>query len=104
MKFTGKPAGPLGLALLAVTALTGIVLAVHGWSARHSGLAPGTLAGNASSPAAVRPSPPARPPRPPPPAPPRAAGASPAPSPRPLLPPPPETPSPFPGRPGTPES
>jgi hypothetical protein len=51
MRFTGKPVGPLGLALLAVTGITGIVLAVHGWSGRHSGLAPGALAG-ASSPRA----------------------------------------------------
>src|SRR5258707_13923948 len=85
MKFTGKPAGPLGLALLAVTALTGIVLAVHGWSARHSGLAPGTLAGKASSPATGRPSRPAGSPRPTAAAAPRAPGASPAASPRPLL-------------------
>jgi len=85
MKFTGKPAGPLGLALLAVTALTGIVLAVHGWSARHSGLAPGTLAGNASSPATVRPSRPAGSPGPSASAAPRASGASPAASPGPLL-------------------
>lgn len=49
---TGKPAGPLGLALLAVTAVTGIVLAVHGWSGRHAGLAPGTLAGTSPSSAA----------------------------------------------------
>src|SRR5258708_21752139 len=85
MKFTGKPAGPLGLALLAVTALTGIVLAVHGWSARHSGLAPGTLAGNVSSPATVRPSRPAGSPGPSPSAAPRASGAAPAASPGPLL-------------------
>jgi hypothetical protein len=45
MRSTGKPTGPLGLALLVVTALVGIVLAAHGWSGRHSGLAPGTLAG-----------------------------------------------------------
>jgi hypothetical protein len=46
MRFTGKPTGPLGLALLAVTGLAGIVLAVHGWSGRHSGLPAGALAGN----------------------------------------------------------
>src|SRR5258708_26351447 len=85
MKFTGKPAGPLGLALLAVTALTGIVLAVHGWSARHSGLAPGTLAGNASSPATVRPSRPAGSPGPSASAAARASGGSPASRPGPLL-------------------
>jgi len=62
MKSAGKPAGPVGLALLAVTALAGVVLAVHGWSGRHSGLAPGGLAGASSAPSAkVRPSPTARP-------------------------------------------
>jgi hypothetical protein len=49
MRFSGKPAGPLGLALLAVTALTGVVLAVHGWSGRHSGLPAGALAGSSAS-------------------------------------------------------
>jgi len=58
---TGKPAGPLGLALLAVTAVTGIVLAVHGWSGRHAGLPPGTLAGTSpSSAASAGPAPSAR--------------------------------------------
>lgn len=52
MRFTGKPAGPLGLALLAVTALTGVILGVHGWSGRHSGLPAGALAGSSSSQAA----------------------------------------------------
>jgi hypothetical protein len=87
MKVTGKSAGPLGLALLAVTGLTGIVLAVHGWAGRNAGLAPGALAG-ASSPAAAQagPSPRARPTgasgRK---AAPGASGASPAASPGPLL-------------------
>ncbi len=86
MKFTGKPAGPIGLALLAVTALTGIVLAVHGWSARHSGLAPGTLAGTSSSAAKAGPSRPARSAGPSASAAaPSASGASPAASPGPLL-------------------
>src|SRR5215472_14423217 len=49
MRFMGKPAGPLGVSLLAVTALTGVVLAVHGWSGRHSGLPSGALAGSSSS-------------------------------------------------------
>jgi len=47
-----RPAGPLGLSLLAVTALTGVVLAVHGWSGRHSGLPAGALAGGSPSQAA----------------------------------------------------
>jgi hypothetical protein len=49
MRFSGKPTGPLGLALLAVTALTGVVLAVHGWSGRHSGLPAGALAASRPS-------------------------------------------------------
>ena len=58
MRFSGKPTGPPGLALLAVTAITGVVLAVHGWSGRHSGLPAGALAGSSPSQAAsARPSP-----------------------------------------------
>jgi hypothetical protein len=53
MNVTGKPAGPLALTLLAVTGLTGIVLAVHGWSGRNAGLTPGALAGGGSSPTAT---------------------------------------------------
>ena len=55
MGIAGKAVGPGGLALLAVTAVAGIVLAVHGWSERHAGLAPGSLAGTgvASSPRAT---------------------------------------------------
>ena len=54
MGIAGKAVGPRGLALLAVTAVAGIVLAVHGWSERHAVLAPGSLAGTgvASSPRA----------------------------------------------------
>src|SRR5215472_18871350 len=59
MRFMGKPAGPLGVSLLAVTALTGVVLAVHGWSGRHSGLPAGALAGSSHSQAAAGPSAPA---------------------------------------------
>jgi hypothetical protein len=56
-----RPAGPLGLSLLAVTALTGAVLAVHGWSGRHSGLPAGALAGSsASQGASARPARPGR--------------------------------------------
>lgn len=44
------PPGPAGLTLLAATAIAGIILAVHGWSGRHSGLAPGAL-GTTTSPA-----------------------------------------------------
>src|SRR5579864_9314604 len=52
MRFARKPAGPLGLALLAVTGLTGVVLAGHGWSGRHSGLPAGALAGGSPAPSA----------------------------------------------------
>jgi hypothetical protein len=76
-----------GIALLAVTAVTGIFLAVHGWSGRHSGVAPGALAGAGSSSAAVaRPSPPtASASSSVPTAAPRASGASPTARPGPLL-------------------
>jgi hypothetical protein len=81
MRFSGKPTGPLGLALLAVTALTGVVLAVHGWSGRHSGLPAGALAASSpaqapSAPAASSSAPAATPSSP---------GASPAGGPGPLL-------------------
>jgi hypothetical protein len=52
MRFSGKPTGPLAVGLLAVTAITGVALAVHGWSGRHSGLPAGALAGSNPSPAA----------------------------------------------------
>jgi hypothetical protein len=53
MRFSGKPTGPLGLALLAVTALAGVALGVHGWSGRHSGLPAGALTGSSPSQAAT---------------------------------------------------
>lgn len=57
MGITGKPAGPLGAALLAVTAVVGVLLAVHGWSGRHSGLPAGALGGgNVSASTAPAPS------------------------------------------------
>jgi hypothetical protein len=54
MKLPGTSAavGPLGLALVIVTAAAGIVLAVHGWSGRHAGQPPGALAGPGPGPAA----------------------------------------------------
>jgi hypothetical protein len=61
MERNGRPVGPRGAALLAITAVTGIVLAVHGWSGRHSGLAPGTLAAGGGSPSSAGASPPAGP-------------------------------------------
>ena len=87
MRFSGKPAGPLGFALLAVTALTGVVLAVHGWSGRHSGLPAGALAAGSSSQApGARPARPGRTAGPSAPAAtPGGPGASPAAGPGPLL-------------------
>lgn len=89
-----RPAGPLRVSLLAVTALTGVVLAVHGWSGRHSGLPAGALAGGSSSQAAgARPARPGHAAGPSAPAPhssapaatPSGPGASPGTSPGPLL-------------------
>jgi len=60
MGIAGKVVGPRGLALLAVTAVAGIVLGVHGWSARHTGLAPGSLAGRTQPAAGATSTPPAR--------------------------------------------
>src|SRR5262245_16909220 len=57
MRLAGATVGSRGIALLAAAAGFGIVLAVHGWSVRHNGSAPGlkpALAGPtaaASSPA-----------------------------------------------------
>src|SRR5229473_1150070 len=48
MRIPGGAAGPRGLTLLLVTAVAGIVLAVHGWSGRQSGLTPGALGGSGS--------------------------------------------------------
>ena len=81
MRFSGKPAGPLGLALLAVTALTGVVLAVHGWSGRHSGLPAGALAASSPAQAPSAPAPSSSAPA----ATPSSPGASPAGGPGPLL-------------------
>jgi hypothetical protein len=52
MRSSTTPAGPAGLTLLAATAIAGIILAVHGWSSRDSGLAPGAL-GTTASPASA---------------------------------------------------
>lgn len=53
MRIAGESVGPRGLTLLVVTAVAGGLLALHGWSARHSGLPPGALAG--ASPASSAP-------------------------------------------------
>ena len=44
MRIAGDRVGPRGLAVLAAVAVGGIALAAHGWSARHAGLTPGSLA------------------------------------------------------------
>lgn len=57
MGITSRPASPLGLALLAATAVVGVVLAVHGWSGRHPGVPPGAVgSGNGPGNAAPAPS------------------------------------------------
>jgi hypothetical protein len=80
MKSARSPVGPRGLALLAVTAVAGLVMAVHGWSHHHLAVAPGLAAGvsrpsapDAGSPGAatVRPSPSGR----------RSSSSKPAPAP-----------------------
>jgi hypothetical protein len=52
MRVAGETIGSRGIVLLAAAAAAGIVLAVHGWSGRHHGTAPGlrpALAGPAAS-------------------------------------------------------
>jgi len=41
MRVAGETVGARGTAVLAAAAIAGIVLAVHGWSARHNGETPG---------------------------------------------------------------
>ena len=55
MGSNGRTVGPRAAGLLAVTAVTGVVLALHGWSGRHSGLAPGALATSSGPPALAGP-------------------------------------------------
>ncbi len=56
MRTPGRPVGPMGAALLLVAAVTGGLLAVHGWSTRHSGPPLGALgaAGPSSPGVAIR--------------------------------------------------
>lgn len=84
MRFAGETVGSRGVAVLAVSAVVGVLLGAHGWSGRHNGL-PSTLAGSgpaASATAQARP-PTQGPPTQGPPASP--APSSPAPSPGPKL-------------------
>ncbi len=50
MRTSGHSVGPLGATLLLVAAVVGGLLAVHGWSTRHSGPPLGALGGVSSSP------------------------------------------------------
>jgi hypothetical protein len=52
MGLNNGPVGPRAAVLLAVTAVTGVVLAFHGWSGRHSGLTSGALAASGGAPPA----------------------------------------------------
>jgi hypothetical protein len=52
---TGSP-GPGGIALLGLAAAIGVILAIHGWSARHTSAALGSV-GNGPAAATARPSP-----------------------------------------------
>jgi len=57
MRIAGESIGTRGLALLGVTAVVGLAVGVHGWSARHNGLPPSSLSGaqatTSASPAAT---------------------------------------------------
>jgi hypothetical protein len=55
MRLGGEPVGRWGIVLMAVTGAVGIGLAVHGWSARASGITPTLASGSApaSPPAAA---------------------------------------------------
>lgn len=52
MRIGGETVGPRGVTVLAVSAVVGIALGVHGWTGRHNGL-PTTLAGPGPSPSAA---------------------------------------------------
>jgi hypothetical protein len=86
MRVAGETIGTRGMTLLAVAGVAGIVLAVHGWSGRHHGTAPGLgpaaagPAASASTPAASAPSS-----NPPTQGPPASTGPTPAPTPGPKL-------------------
>ncbi len=49
MRVAGDRVGPRGLAVLAVVAVGGTVLAAHGWSARHAVITNGSLAAGSSA-------------------------------------------------------
>jgi hypothetical protein len=54
MRIGGDHLGPRGAALLAVAAVVGIVLAVHGWSVRHDGVPSSLAAPSSATPTATR--------------------------------------------------
>jgi len=51
MRIAGHTIGPRGIAVLAVSAVVGVLLGLHGWSGRHNGL-PSTLASSGPRPSA----------------------------------------------------
>src|SRR6266436_10136369 len=51
MRIAGDTIGPRGIAVLAVSAVVGVLLGLHGWSGRHNGL-PSTLASSGPRPSA----------------------------------------------------
>ena len=57
MRALGGSVGPRGATVLLAAAVTGGLLAVHGWSTRQSGLPPGALGGAGASSATSAPSP-----------------------------------------------
>jgi hypothetical protein len=57
MRVAGGTVGSRGIALLMAAAGLGIVLAVHGWSVRHNGSAPGLKPAQAGAAAASSPAP-----------------------------------------------
>jgi hypothetical protein len=52
MRIAGETVGPRGVTVVAVSAVVGVLLGVHGWTGRHNGL-PSTLAGPGPSPSAA---------------------------------------------------
>jgi hypothetical protein len=51
MRLGGDPVGRWGLTLLAVAGVVGVILAIHGWAGRASGVVPAALPGSSGSPA-----------------------------------------------------
>jgi hypothetical protein len=59
MRVGGEPVGRWGLAVMTVTGIAGLLLALHGWSARAAGAAPplgaGAVSGRGGAPTAASP-------------------------------------------------